>query len=134
PHEVGVPLLHVGLVWDSRDSELVTTRGAFHELSVRGAPAMFGDASHHYFGINLTTRFFAPLYRDRAVLAVRVVGDTLFGDPPLYELSNIEEQSTLGGEFGVRGVPVQRYSGETKFFANAELRTRLASFRALDQD
>jgi surface antigen Omp85-like protein len=134
PHQLGVPMMHVGVVWDSRDDEIATSSGEQHELSIRAAPLTFGDGSSGYGGANFTGRWFVPIIRRTLVLASRFVADTLFGAPPVFELSQVEEQSSLGGEYGVRGVPAQRFSGETKLYGNVELRAQLLPFRAFDQE
>ena len=66
---------------------------------------------------------------ERLVLAARLVGDILLGDPPIYELARFEETSALGGAKFVRGVPTNRYYGKRKVLGNLELRSRLARFR-----
>ena len=66
----------------------------------------------------------------RVTLAGRVVGDLLFGDVPLYELSRAVDTYAIGGSNGVRGVPAQRYYGKAKVFGNVELRGKLFDFRA----
>ncbi|HXN33349.1 MAG TPA: BamA/TamA family outer membrane protein, partial [Polyangiaceae bacterium] len=53
------------------------------------------------------------------------------GDPPFYALTCFEDTYAIGGMNGVRGVPGQRYYGKLKALGNVELRTELASFRAL---
>jgi hemolysin activation/secretion protein len=64
-------------------------------------------------------------------LAMRVVGDWMFGNVPFYELARFDDTFAIGGTTGVRGVPAQRYYGKLKAFGNLELRLEVVSFRAL---
>ena len=61
-------------------------------------------------------------------LLFRVVGDTLLGDPPFYELARFDETPAIGGGKAVRGVPAQRYYGKVKLFGNFEVRSELLHF------
>ena len=73
-------------------------------------------------------RGFLPLFSPRFTLAGRLVGDVLFGNVPFYELSRAVDQYALGGSYGVRGVPAQRYYGKMKVFGNGEVRAKLFDF------
>ena len=69
-----------------------------------------------------------PLFSKRFTLAGRLVGDLLFGQAPLFELSRAVDNYAIGGSNGVRGVPAQRYSGKVKVLGNAEIRARVVDF------
>jgi len=128
--------LTLGWIWDTRDHERAPTRGMFHELSWRGSPALAAGADVAYGGLNLTLRFFQALWRERLVLAARVMADLLLGDPPFYELAchgGLFPSSAIGGATAVRGVPLQRYHGKVKLLGNLELRARLLPFRIRSQ-
>jgi len=80
-----------------------------------------------YERLNLTARFYrTPVHN--VTLLVRVVGDTLLGDPPFYELARFDETPAIGGSKAVRGVPAQRYYGKVKLFGNIEVRSELLRF------
>ena len=68
------------LEYDTRDNELVTRTGVYHQLRVRASPGQpypHGEA-------NATLRLYrAPLPWLR--LAGRLLGDVLVGHPPLHE-------------------------------------------------
>ena len=122
----GVAQLEYGAIYDRRDSETSTTRGMFHQATIRFSPGGEGLFLPYQFGnANLTTRFFVPLGTPRVVLAVRGIVDLLFGNVPFYELARYEDNNAIGGVNGVRGVPAQRYYGKAKAFGNIELRTQL---------
>jgi hypothetical protein len=88
---------------------------------------------YQYGNVNVIARAFVPIWKPRVTFAVRIVSDLLIGNPPFYELSRFEDTYALGGAGGVRGVPAQRYYGKVKLFGNAELRTELVPFHALDK-
>jgi len=122
-----------GLMYDTRDSEFVTSRGLFYQLGVAATvgsaeSVRYGEASAvlaHYVPIS------APF-----ILAARAVASFKFGNVPYYELAQggvFESQYMFGGESGVRGVPNGRYSGSIKTLANFEVRSTLPRFVFLQQ-
>lgn len=122
----GVFQFEYGIIYDRRDSETSTTKGMFHQATIRFSPGGEGLVLPYQYGnANLTTRFFLPLGSARVVLAVRGIVDLLFGNVPFYELARYEDNNAIGGVNGVRGVPAQRYYGKAKAFGNIELRTQL---------
>ena len=125
PH--GVELLEGGLQYDSRDNETVTRRGQFHTAVIRISPRVGTALPYAYERLNLTARFYATPVR-RVTLLFRVVGDTLLGDPPFYELARFDETPAIGGSKAVRGVPAQRYYGKVKVFENLEARSEILHF------
>lgn len=127
----GVILLKTGVYLDDRDNEVSTHTGTFDELNFKFSPGGSTEFPYRYEQMNVIARIFIPLSKPAVTLAVRVVGDILFGDAPFYELSRYEDTYAIGGSLGVRGVPAQRYYGKAKVFTNIELRTELVSFRAL---
>ncbi len=117
-HALGT--VRAGLLWDGRDHETEPTLGMYHELALR---AGVGDGGHLAVGAaNGTLRFYVPLVPDRLTLAMRFMGDVVFGKPPFYELL------FLGDESLVRGVPWRRFHGRIRLLANVELRAQLVHF------
>lgn len=124
----------LGLGWDSRDHEIVPSRGMFHEVSFRGGHGLGGGTG--YGGANLTARFYFPLWQERLVLASRFILDALFGTPRLYDLGRfggLYPASGPGGGAAVRGVPTGRYAGKLKAIGNVELRARILPFVVAQQ-
>ncbi len=122
----------VGWLWDTRDHEFAPTRGMFHEISWRFSPGL----SFLFAGLDVTSRFYYAVFGDKLVLAARITLDMLFGDAPVYELARLgglEAQPGIGGARGVRGVPLQRYSGKIKLMGNLEARSKLLPFSILSQ-
>ena len=126
PH--GVELLEGGLQYDSRDNETVTRRGQFHTAVLRLSPRVGNALPYAYERLNVTARFYTTPVPNITLL-FRVVGDTLLGDPPFYELARFDETPAIGGSKAVRGVPAQRYYGKVKLFGNLEARSELLHFR-----
>lgn len=123
--------LRVGLVLDRRDHETQPTRGVFHDVVVRAAPAL-GDGPG-WGGVTYTARFYVPLVTDDLVLATRVLGDVAFGDVPLVEQNHyggLLPGKAFGGAEGLRGIADGRYVGKTKALGSVELRAAFLPFRA----
>ena len=114
PH--GVARLEYGMVWDTRNDEVSTTTGGFHHVKLRLSPGGSEELPYRYGQVNVTARFYVTPVRG-VTLAVRLVGDLLFGSPPFYELARYEDTFAFGGANGVRGIPAQRYYGKIKILA-----------------
>jgi hypothetical protein len=130
----GVATALGGLQWDTRDNEVSSHSGSYDTLGLKISPGGLKESPYRYAEMTAITRVFVPIIGPHLVLAMRLVGDVLVGQPPFYELSRFQDAYAtyaLGGQNGVRGVPGQRYYGKVKVLANVEIRTELASFRAL---
>ena len=122
-------LLDTGLVWDTRDHELIPSRGVFHEVSLRFTPHLTSEIAHG--GATVALRLFRSLVGKNLVFAARVLGDVMWGNAPVYELARhggLSPMPAPGGGSGIRGVPVQRYHGKIKLVSNWELRARILPF------
>jgi outer membrane protein assembly factor BamA len=122
-----------GIGYDSRNDETAPDSGQQHSLSLRYAPRLGRGFEVHYLGINGSLRAYLPIWRHRVMLALRLVGDGLVGDPPFFMLAESVDGYALGGVSGVRGVPAQRYYGKVKTYGNAELRLRFPPHKAFHQ-
>ena len=127
----GVALVNYGIQFDNRDNNVSTHGGMFHSFDVQVSPGGSSWLPYRYFEATADMRFYVPIWKPRITLAGRIVGDVIVGDPPFYALTCFEDTYAIGGMNGVRGVPGQRYYGKLKALGNVELRTELASFRAL---
>ncbi len=122
-------LFFLGLVYDSRNHETVTTAGQFHEFSLRASPGAFG--SDPYLGVNLTLRGYVPILGERLSLGARLVADALSRRAPLFELGRyggLYGAQGPGGSKGIRGVPQGRLIGRTKLIGNLEARSLCLPF------
>jgi outer membrane protein assembly factor BamA len=127
----GVALFDYGIQFDNRDNVTSTHRGTFDSFDVQLSPGGTSWQPYRYLEATADVRFFLPISMPRVVLAGRLAGDVLYGDPPFYELARFEDTYAIGGLNGVRGVPAQRYYGKVKVLGNVELRTEIVTFRAL---
>jgi outer membrane protein assembly factor BamA len=128
-----VALFKYGLQWDTRDNETATHSGSFDALDLKLSPGGTAEFPYRYAEGTLNLRGFVPLSRPALTLAVRAVGDYMFGNVPFYELARFDDTFALGGTTGVRGVPAARYYGKVKAFGNVELRAELFTFHALSK-
>jgi outer membrane protein assembly factor BamA len=127
----GVATAAGGLQWDSRDSEVSSHSGSYDTLGLKVSPGGVAALPYRYAEATAIARVFFPIVGPHVVLAARLVGDVLIGQPPFYELSRFEDTYAIGGQNGVRGVPGQRYYGKVKVIGNVEIRTEIVSFHAL---
>lgn len=123
-----VLLFDYGLQLDTRDNETSPHRGTWDEVRLKLSPGGAGSFDSRFGEVSAVLRGYVPLLARRAVLAVRAVGDVLFGNPPFVELPRFEDGYALGGSTGVRGIPGQRYYGRLKVFGNIEVRARFFDF------
>ncbi len=124
----GVELFELGVQYDTRDREIDTRSGHYHTAQLRVSPRWGSFLPYAYQRVTLSARGYVAVSK-RITLALRVVGDSLFGDPPFYELGRFEETQAIGGVNAIRGVPAGRYYGEVKLFGNAEARSDIFGFR-----
>jgi hypothetical protein len=130
----GVATALGGLQWDTRDNEVSSHSGSYDTVGLKISPGGLKESPYRYAEMTAIARGFVPIVGPHVVLAMRLVGDVLVGQPPFYELSRFQDAYAtyaLGGQNGVRGVPGQRYYGKVKVLGNLEIRTEIASFRAL---
>ncbi len=128
PHSV--ELAEVGAQYDTRDHQIDTRSGQFHEIQFRLSPKLGSALPYDYERITATTRGYYPV-NDRITLSARLVGDVMLGDVPFYELARYDETPAIGGLNAVRGVPANRYYGKVKLFGNLEARSDLFNFHFL---
>jgi hypothetical protein len=131
PH--GVAKFAWGVQWDNRDNDVSSHHGMYHTVDVALSPGEISPLPYRFGQATAVFRGFVPIWEPRVTLALRIAGDVMFGDPPLYELSRFRDTFdtyAIGGLNGVRGVPAQRYYGKVKVLGNVELRTEAVSFHA----
>lgn len=116
-----------GFGFDTRNHEITTESGQYHDVRIDLSPGGVGDPPDEWARVTGALRFYLPVVRRRFLLAARLTGDLLLGHPPFYELPRYEN-TYFGGGKGIRGVPAQRYWGKVKAFSNLEARSQLVSF------
>lgn len=125
--------VRVGLIRDTRDREVGTTRGSWSELLVQRTDPLLGSEAG-FTRVTATDRRYVTLVPG-LVFANRLIVRQVYGDAPFYELSLIESsfrpQTGLGGAKSIRGLPLNRYVGAGLFLWNAELRWRAAEWTTI---
>jgi outer membrane protein assembly factor BamA len=116
-----VGLLYAG--YDSRDHDIVPTRGVLTELYLKQSSPLFAS-THSFIGLGVNQQlYYAPL--PWLVFAQRLVFEDLAGDVPFYELGRIggsRNFPALGGVHSQRGFAEQRFIGARKLLSNTEVR------------
>jgi outer membrane protein assembly factor BamA len=123
--------IRLGLVYDTRDDEVDPTNGLHVEAIYSHADSsVAGDVTYDRMTVSAAAYF--PV-TERVVLAARVVGQGMGGDPPLgtYYLIETSESpfEALGGPKSHRGLASDRFLGEDKLFGNLDVRYRIAGER-----
>jgi len=126
-----------GAVVDDRDHETFPTRGYLVQGIVRGASHLLGS-TWQYGGVLVDASWFhALLPGQRLVLALRLLGDAVLGDPPVDELARVGgilDAIAFGGQAMGRGIREHRYIGKLKLVHQLELRSQFADVAVLEQD
>ena len=125
--------------WDTRDDEVVPHRGFFQEWSYESARnsllGLFFEQID-FSRITLTNAYYIPLSA-RWNFSHRMVVETLSGAVPLYaygEIGGSRRVKGLGGSDSLRGFDTQRFTDDTRFFSNAELRYQIYNMVFYRQD
>jgi len=112
-----------GLTWDRRPEAVLPAKGLFFELDwmamkeVKGASGSFGKLKSELV-------FYLPLFSSSFILANRLGGGTTVGNPLFFQ------QFGLGGPLNLRGYHINRFTGHSAFYHNAELRVKLFDFHS----
>jgi outer membrane protein assembly factor BamA len=121
PGSRGARLTGIGLFgkWDSRDNTFSTGKGAYYALFLNFFPKMLGG-DFAFSQLTLDARKYFPLGLGRgAVLAVQVIGKTVWGECPFQTLP------MFGGLNLLRGFYEGRYRDRSMLAMQAEYRLPL---------
>ncbi len=128
--------LKFGFVYDTRDNEPAPTSGTWSEMIVEISGGLLGS-DYTSRRVTVTDRRYYRILKN-LVYANRVVFEMMDGDVPFYEMSrfssSFKREEALGGAKSVRGVRRNRFIGQTKLFANLELRWTMFRFQKWNQD
>jgi outer membrane protein assembly factor BamA len=126
-----VSILQQALLYDTRDFEPDPTRGVYFEVGNEwSGPAIGSEFAFDKLFTQLKAFRRLPV-GPRTVLAGRVGAGNIFGaNAPFFEYqdqwSPDGSVNALGGARSLRGYRANRFLGRALWFANAELRARLA--------
>ncbi len=128
---IGEANVRLGLVYDSRDDEVAPTRGIHIEGIYSIADSgVAGDVS--YDRVTISAAGYLPA-NEKLVVAGRLVGQSMTGDPPQGTYYMIEASEPayggLGGPMSHRAMRMDRFLGEDKLFGNFDARYRIVGER-----
>jgi outer membrane protein assembly factor BamA len=107
------------LRYDTRDKQLVTTRGTYATLSVELSQNLHHEDPNRWLRTTFDARHYLPHWDDRMVFVARFLADAVNGHGvPFYE------QPTLGGETTLRAFGQSRFIDDTVLLVNFEERIR----------
>ncbi len=126
-----ISILQQALIYDTRDFEPDPTRGVYFEIANELSAGAIGSA-YNFDKLFLQAKAFKKLpFGTRTVLAGRVGAGNIFGaNAPFFEFqdqwSPDGSVNALGGARSLRGYRSNRFMARAMWFANLELRARLA--------
>jgi outer membrane translocation and assembly module TamA len=117
-----------GIAWEfqagHREGELFNHRGSLFRISGRHLTGL-GRAEDNFSSMDGSLSFYHSFReRSRLVFAGRVGGGINRGKYPFYQAQ------VLDGKAALRGFRETRFYGDSKMFANFEVRVRLLSFKS----
>ncbi|MBC8140883.1 MAG: BamA/TamA family outer membrane protein [Armatimonadetes bacterium] len=126
-----ISILQQALIYDTRDFEPDPTRGVYFEIANEFSNGIIGS-EYDFDKLFIQAKGFKKLpFGERTVLAGRVGVGNIFGsNAPFFEFqdqwSPDGSVNALGGARSLRGYRSNRFMARAVWFANLELRTRLA--------
>jgi len=115
--------------YDTRDKQLITTRGTYANLSVEVNQNLQHSRANRWVRTTLDVRHLLPHYDDQLVFVTRFLLDTVNGHTqgiPFYE------RPTLGGETTLRGFGQSRFIDDTALLLNFEERIPIKQLKVFD--
>lgn len=115
--------------YDTRDKQLISTRGTYVNLSVELNQNLQHNGSNPWVRTTVDARHLFPHYDDQLVLVTRFLLDTVNGHTqgiPFYE------RPTLGGETTLRAFGQSRFIDDTALLVNFEERIPVKQVKAFD--
>ena len=109
----------VGYQLDTRDHPLIPHKGITLDFRAGAFPYLFRDLSPFHKVSGDLRLFIGDTIGTDVMLAVRLRGEKIFGDFPLYE------SAFLGGGNSLRGFLPERFAGDASAVGSAELRFSL---------
>ncbi|MES2454714.1 MAG: BamA/TamA family outer membrane protein [Bacteroidota bacterium] len=113
--------LVAGLTYDSRDNAGIPTKGIYWKTSFT-AQHRLDKTADKYGSLTGEFRFYLNPNRSGLVIANRIGGGTVIGDPTFFQ------RMQIGGVNSLRGFNSRRFTGTTMFYHNIDLRLRLFNF------
>lgn len=136
-----VPILKVGLVYDTRDNRPNPMKGIWTEVVLVGAPEFLG-AESGFAKIKLTHRqYFTIVPNDLSLVYRLAYQTTIGGHVPFYYQSQVitsvmkgASSEGLGGAKSLRGIRRNRIVGDGFFYGNIEARWKAVRFKFINNN
>lgn len=110
-----------GLVYDSRDNISLPKKGIFWKTSFLAQHRLDGG-NDSYGAATAEFRFYLNPGKSGLVIANRIGGGTTIGSPTFFQ------RMQLGGVNSLRGFNSKRFTGNSMFYNNLDLRLKLFNF------
>lgn len=134
PHLTGIEGAQIfghklALRYDTRDKQLVTTRGTYIIGSVELSQNLEREDPNRWIRTEIDARHFIPHFGDRMIFVARFLADAVNGKKvPFYE------RPTLGGETTLRAFGQSRFIDDTLLLVNFEERFRFLHKNMYDHE
>jgi outer membrane protein assembly factor BamA len=119
----------VALIYDSRDSATAPSRGLFTSLFAEASTGLLGSGAD-YVKSGVEAVYHRPYLDRRVVVVLRGLLEALSGDSD----TPFQVLPTLGGVESLRGFSENRFFGDARVLANAEVRARVVRMRLFGVD
>jgi hypothetical protein len=133
PPEGWSNFVRAGVVYDSRDREVHTSRGTWADLLVQRVDKRLGS-DWNFTRATLTLRKYWAL-SPSLTLAERAIAQNVSGEAPFYDMTVVQTsfkpQEGLGGSGTLRGFTRGRFLGKGLAVVNTELRWRARTLTVL---
>jgi hypothetical protein len=113
--------LLAGWAYDTRDNAAIPTKGIYWKTSLIGQQR-FDKTADQYASIATEVRFFLNPGKAGFIIANRIGAGTVVGDPAFFQ------KMQIGGLNSLRGFNSRRFTGNTMFYHNIDLRAKLFNF------
>lgn len=110
-----------GLKYDTRNSESAPSRGFYWNTTFTARRRLNGEGTG-YGRISTEFNFYIRVPDSTFVIANRIGGGTVTGDPAFFQMMQ------LGGVNNLRGFHTNRFTGKTMVYHNLDLRLKLFDF------
>jgi hypothetical protein len=109
------------IVYDTRDNAGIPKKGVYWKTSLVGQHRI-DQTNASYGAITSEFRFYINPGKSGLVIADRIGGGTTIGDPTFFQ------RMQLGGVNSLRGFNSRRFTGNSMFYNNLDLRLKLFNF------
>jgi hypothetical protein len=110
-----------GWAYDTRNNIAIPTKGVFWKTTIIGQQRL-DNTDDRYGSVSSELRFFLNPGKSGFVIANRIGAGTVIGRPAFFQ------KMQIGGVNSLRGFNSKRFTGNTMFYHNLDLRVKLFNF------